>query len=144
MPSMASSPGALVMSKNTSPSPSVPSEFTGGATRHWLHLVGAPELVPMVVLARLDERVEVAQAALRPELAGALAAFLLLGAGRFHRATANGPAACGHLLVVHPPGVRRKIVLLAPDRLSRRAAPPAHARDAPQDVRLTASPQVVA
>src|SRR6185436_1040680 len=115
-----------------------------GVVCHLRHLVVVPEWIPVVLLARFDEGVEVALASLGPELARPFEASLLLRARRLHRPAANRPAAPRQLLVVHPPGVVRKIVFLPPDDFSSCPAPCAQSGEAPQHGPVLTMPQVVA
>ena len=80
-----------------------------------------PEFIPMAVVARFFERIQMAQPRTRPKLSGALAPALACSAARFHRAAANRPPASGPRLVVHAVGVPGKIVLFPLDDFARLA-----------------------
>src|SRR5687768_15401803 len=73
-----------------------------------------------MVVARFGECTELAHSPSGPKLAGSLKAALLLPTRRFHRAGGDRPAATGQALVVHSPGLARKIVLFAANDFSRR------------------------
>jgi len=73
----------------------------------------------MVVAARLIERAQVTKACFGPELTAAFESALLLAARRFDRSGANGPSSFCDPLVVHPTGMRFKVVLFAPNHLAR-------------------------
>jgi len=68
----------------------------------------------MAVAADFIEHAQVAKALIRPELAATFEPALLPAARRFDRSGADGPPSFGDLLVVHPTGMRLKVVLFAP------------------------------
>ena len=72
----------------------------------------------MAVAASFIERAEVTKACFGPELAAAFESALLLAACRFDGSGANGPSSFCDLLVVHPTGMRFKVVLFAPNHLA--------------------------
>ncbi len=78
----------------------------------------------MVIATRLIQGAEISQAFGGPKLAGTLEAALLLATGRFDRPRANRPAALRHCLVIHPPGMRGKIMAFSLNDLSRHAFAP--------------------
>src|SRR5271169_2285429 len=72
----------------------------------------------MAVAAGFIERAEVPQAFFGPKLSAALEAALLLAACRFDGPRANGPASFCDRLVVHPTGMRFKVVFFASNHLA--------------------------
>src|SRR5467141_2311202 len=66
----------------------------------------------MVVVARLIQSAQVAQARLSPKLAWPFETALALATSRFDSTTSDRPAPISNFLVVHPSGLTRKIVLL--------------------------------
>src|SRR5579862_6724395 len=91
-----------------------------------------PELIPMAVVSRFFQGLQMAHAASRPELSWAFATTLSGAAGRFDSAAAAGPAAIRHGLVIHARGLRGKIRLFLPHHFARRAASARQGRDFPQ------------
>src|SRR5712692_1001934 len=66
----------------------------------------------MVVVARFVQCAQVSQAQWSPELARSFKSTLALATSRFHRSTADRPAAVRNLFVVHSPRLSGKIVFL--------------------------------
>ena len=72
----------------------------------------------MAVAAGFIERTEVTEPLFGPELPAPFEAALLLAACRFDGSGADGPSSFCDLLVVHPTGMRFKVVLFAPDHFA--------------------------
>ena len=72
----------------------------------------------MTIATGFIQRAEVAKTFFGPELSAALETALLLAACRFNGPRADGPASSCDLLVVHPTGMRFKVVLFAPNHLA--------------------------
>lgn len=97
----------------------------------------------MIVLTGFNQGAKMTQASRRPELTAAFEAALPLPTGGFHRTGADRPALVRHRLVIHPPRVLGKIVLLplypfGPLSFTRRQL-----RNLPQRYSLPAMSQLV-
>src|SRR5438477_5899283 len=69
-----------------------------------------PEIIPVVISARLVQGTEVAKPGAGPGLAGPLESTLVLATTGFHWTAANRPASIGNFFVVHPLSLTSKIV----------------------------------
>ena len=97
----------------------------------------------MTILEGVGQSTQIAQTCWRPKLAAAFEPPLPLAARRFDRPRTHRPTPSRDGLIVHPPGVSGKVVLLPPDHLATWSATGFQRRHLPQRLTLPSMPQLM-